>query len=159
MQELSTDVTKEIDKILQKFPAKQRQSAIISALLLVQKRNKGWLTTELMDLVADYLQVDNIAVYEIAKFYSLFDLKPVGRHKIYVCTNLSCMLRGSEEILNYLQQKLAIDLNQTTSDGKFTLRAAECLAACGGAPMMQIDEEYHENLTPEKIDKILAGIE
>ena len=127
--------------------------------MLVQKRNKGWLTTELMDLVADYLQIDRIIVYEVANFYSLFDLKPVGRHKIYVCTNLSCMLRGSEDVVNYLQEKLCVGLNQTTADGKFTLRAAECLAACGGAPMMQIDEEYHENLTPEKINKILMEIE
>ena len=159
MQELPQDITTAIDQILQKFPATPRQSAVIAALMLVQKRNKGWLTTELMDLVADYLQIDRIIVYEVANFYSLFDLKPVGRHKIYVCTNLSCMLRGSEDVVNYLQEKLCVGLNQTTADGKFTLRAAECLAACGGAPMMQIDEEYHENLTPEKINKILMEIE
>lgn len=159
MQELPADITKAIDKMLQKFPPQQRQSAVISALMLVQKRNKGWLTTQAMDLVAEYLRIDRIAVYEVANFYSLFDLKPVGRHKIYVCTNLSCMLRGSEEIVDYIQKKIGVSLNQTTADGKFTLRAAECLAACGGAPMMQVDEAYYENLTPEKIDKILAGVE
>jgi len=100
-----------------------------------------------------------IAVYEVASFYSMFDLQPVGRHKIYVCTNISCMLRNSDVIVEHLRSKLKIDFNQTTADRKFTLKSAECLGACGGAPMMQLDDTYHENLTPEKLDQILAGVE
>jgi NADH-quinone oxidoreductase subunit E len=159
MQQLSTAIIKEIDKVLAKFPADKRQSAVISALMIVQKSNKGWLTTELMDLVADYIGMPKIAVYEVASFYTMFDLQPVGRHKIYVCTNISCMLRDSEAIVDHLRTKLKIDFNQTTADRKFTLKSAECLGACGGAPMLQLDDTYHENLTPEKLDQILAGLE
>jgi NADH-quinone oxidoreductase subunit E len=159
MQQLSASIIKEIDKVLAKFPANQRQSAVISALMIVQKSNKGWLTTELMDLVADYIGMPKIAVYEVASFYTMFDLQPVGKHKIYVCTNISCMLRDSDAIVAHLRNKLKIDFNQTTADRKFTLKSAECLGACGGAPMMQLDDTYHENLTPEKLDQILAGVE
>lgn len=159
MQQLSAAITKNIDKVLAKFPANQRQSAVISALMIVQKSNKGWLTTELMDLVAEYIGMPKIAVYEVASFYTMFDLQPVGRHKIYVCTNISCMLRDSDIIVEHLRYKLKIDFNQTTADRKFTLKSAECLGACGGAPMLQLDDTYHENLTPEKLDQILAGLE
>jgi len=159
MPQLSPAITKEIDKVLAKFPADQRQSAVISALMIVQKNNNGWLTTELMDLVAAYIGMPKIAVYEVASFYTLFDLQPVGRHKIYVCTNISCMLRDSDAIVAHLRSKLNIDFNQTTKDRKFTLKSAECLAACGGAPMMQIDDTYYENLTLEKVDQILSGLE
>jgi len=159
MQQLSAAISRDIDKILAKFPINQRQSAVISALMIVQKSNKGWLTTELMDLVAEYIGMPKIAVYEVASFYSMFDLQPVGRHKIYVCTNISCMLRNSDVIVEHLRSKLKIDFNQTTADRKFTLKSAECLGACGGAPMMQLDDTYHENLTPEKLDQILAGVE
>jgi NADH-quinone oxidoreductase subunit E len=100
-----------------------------------------------------------IAVYEVASFYTMFELKPVGRHKICICTNISCMLRGSDDMVDYIRNKLNIDFNQTSADGKFTLRAVECLAACGGAPMMQVDETYHENLTPTKIDQILEALD
>lgn len=158
MPKLSPEITQQIDKILAKFPHDQRQSAVISALMLVQKQNNGWLTTELMDLVADYIGMPKIAVYEVASFYTLFDLHPVGKHKIYLCTNISCMLRGSEDIAKYLQAKLQINFNETTADGKFTLKSAECMAACGGAPMMQLDDTYHEDLTYEKIDSILAEV-
>jgi NADH-quinone oxidoreductase subunit E len=112
-----------------------------------------------MDAVAAYLGMPKIAVYEVATFYTLFDLQPVGKHKISVCTNISCMLNGSDQIVDYLQKKLDVKLGETTKDGKFTVRSVECLAACGGAPMMQIGREYHENLTPEKIDNILASLE
>lgn len=159
MTQLTPEVIKEIDKVLAKFPAEHRQSAVISALMIVQKRNRGWLTTELMNLVADYIGMARIAVYEVASFYSMLNLKPVGRHMICLCTNVSCMLRGSEDISAYLSKKLNINFDQTTKDGKFTLRSVECLAACGGAPMMQIGDKYHENLTPEKIDQILAKLE
>lgn len=159
MASLSPETMQAIDKVLAKFPHEQRQSAVISSLMIVQKRNKGWLSPELMDLVADYIGVPRIAVYEAASFYSMLNLQPVGRHMISVCTNISCMLRGSEGIVEHLCQKLKIGFNQTTSDGKVTLREVECLAACGGAPMMQVDDAYHENLTPEKIDQILAQLE
>lgn len=159
MEQLTADITREIDKIIAKFPVNQRQSAVISALMIVQKRNGGYLTTQLMDLVADYLNMTKIAVYEVASFYTMFDLKPVGRHKICVCTNISCMLRGSDDVVQHLRKKLNINFNETTLDGKYTLRAVECLAACGGAPMMQVDDDYHENLTPEKIDQILSRLE
>ena len=159
MQQLPADIIAKIDKVLAKFPANERQSAVLSALMLVQQHNNGWLTTNLMDQVADYLEMSKIAVYEVASFYSMLELKPVGKHKICLCTNISCMLRGSDSIADYLKQKLAIDFNQTTTDGKFTLQSVECLAACGGAPMMQIGKHYYENLTPEKVDQILAGLE
>lgn len=159
MQQLPAAIIKEIDKVLAKFPADKRQSAVISALMIVQKSNKGWLTTELMDLVADYIGMPKIAVYEVASFYTMFDLQPVGRHKIYVCTNISCMLRDSDAIIDHLRNKLNIDFNQTTIDRKFTLKSAECLGACGGAPMMQLDDTYHEHLTPDKVDQILAELD
>ncbi len=127
--------------------------------MLVQRRNKNYLTPELMDQVADYIGVPRIAVYEVATFYSMLNLAPVGRHTISLCTNVSCMLRGSEQMAEHICKKLNIAPMQTTRDGKFTLRYVECLAACGGAPMMQVDDDYHENLTVEKIDKILAKLE
>jgi len=159
MAGLPLQVRKEIDQALVKYPADQRQSAVISALMSVQTSNKGWLTTELMDLVADYIGMPKIAVYEVASFYSMFELKPVGRHKICVCTNISCMLRGSDEIVNFLKKKLNINIGETTSDNKFSLKAVECLAACGGAPMMQIGDVYYENLTEAKVTEILARLE
>lgn len=158
MTVLSPQIRQAIDKLFTKYPVDQKQSAVISALLLVQKQH-GWLTSELIDAVADYINMPKIAVYEVASFYSMFDLKPAGKHKICVCTNVSCMLRGSDEIVDYLKQTLNIDYGQITADGKFSLRSVECLAACGGAPMMQIGDVYYENLTPAKIDKILAELE
>jgi NADH-quinone oxidoreductase subunit E len=148
----------QIDRWIAKYPADRKQAAVMAALNIVQQQNGGWLTTELMDAVAAYLQMPPIAVYEVASFYTLYDLKAVGRHKIYVCTNISCMLCGSDTIVEHLQKKLGIKLGETTADGKFTLKESECLAACGGAPMFMIDQTYYENLTPEKVDAILAGL-
>ena len=156
---LSDEVKSQIDHWLTKYPADQKQSAVIPALHILQDANKGWLTTELMDALADYLGMPKVAVYEVASFYSMYELKPVGRHKICVCTNISCLLCGSDSVVSHLKQKLGIDWGQTTADGKFTLKQVECLAACGGAPAMQIGKDYYENLTPEKIDTILAGLE
>lgn len=156
---LSQKTRNGIDEWLKKYPPEQRQAGVIAALTMVQDENGGYLTTQLMDAVAAYLGMPKIAVYEVATFYSMFELKPIGKHKISVCTNISCMLSGSEQIVDYLQKKLGIKLGETTPDGKFTLKYAECLAACGVAPMMQIGREYHEHLTPEKIDKILASLE
>lgn len=155
---LSAPVRAEIDKWVAKYPAEQKQSAVMAALRLVQEE-KGWLSTELMDAVAEYLNMEPISVYEVATFYSMYDLKPVGRHKISVCTNISCMLCGSAELMGYLQQKLGVKPGETTADGKFTLKEVECLAACAGAPMFQIGKTYYENLTHEKVDAILASLE
>lgn len=156
---LSQQARSHIDGWLKKFPADQKQSAVIAALTYVQDENGGWLTNDLMDAVAAYLGMPKIAVYEVATFYSMFELKPVGRHKISVCTNISCMLCGSKEVVKHLESKLGITLGETTPDGKFTLKSVECLAACAGAPMMQIGRDYHENLTDQKIDEILKTLE
>ncbi len=156
---LSTRACEEIDRWLAKYPADRKQSAVLAALREVQHDNQGFLTTELMDAVADYLQLPAIAVYEVATFYSMYELKPCGRHSISVCTNISCMLRGADKILAHLEQKLGIKIGESTRDGKFYLKQEEeCLAACSYAPMMQIDHVYYENLTIEKIDQILAAI-
>lgn len=159
LQLLSVETRAAIDRWLAKYPPDQKQSAVMGALSIVQEQNGGWLTTELMDAIAAYLEMSPIAVYEVATFYSMYELKPVGRHKICVCTNVSCMLCGSEKIVNHLQEKLGIGFKETTTDGKFTLKEVECLAACGGAPVVQIGKQYYENLTPEKIDEILAKLD
>jgi len=133
---------------------------VLAALREAQHENGGWLTTELMDAVADYLDMPPIAVYEVASFYSMFELKPVGRHNIAVCTNISCLLRGGDTVLSYIEKKLGIKLGESTPDGKFYLkREEECLAACCGAPMMQVDHVYYEHLTPEKVDQVLDSLE
>jgi NADH-quinone oxidoreductase subunit E len=155
---LSYQTKQAIDDWLIKYPPEQRQSAVLFALKLVQAENGGWLTEDLMDAVAAYLRMPKIAVYEVASFYTLFDLAPVGRHKICVCTNISCQLNNSHEVVQHLKDRLGIKVGETTADGLFTLKEVECLAACGVAPVMQIDEVYYENLTPEKIDAILAKL-
>jgi NADH-quinone oxidoreductase subunit E len=157
---LSRHAREEIERWAAKYPPEQRQSAVLAALREVQHENGGYLTTELMDAVAEYLGMPEIAVYEVASFYSMFELKPVGRHTISLCTNVSCMLRGADEILAHLERRLGVRIGQSTPDGKFYLkREEECLAACCGAPMMQVDHVYYENLTPDKVDAILDGLE
>ena len=156
---LSRSVVEKVELWLKKYPPDQKQSAVMAALTFVQEENGGYLTTELMDAVAAFLEMPKIAVYEVASFYSMYELKPVGRHKVCLCTNISCMLRGSEELGEHLKQKLGIDFGQTTSDGKFTLKSVECLAACCGAPAMQIGPHYYENLSTERIDSILDALE
>jgi NADH-quinone oxidoreductase subunit E len=156
---LSAQSQREIDAWLRKFPADQRQSAVLAALHIVQDENGGFLTEDLLDAVADYLGMPRIAVYEAATFYNMYDLQPVGRHKILLCTNISCMLRGSEQIEEHLKKKLGIKFGETSADGKFTLKEVECLAACKGAPMMMVDKIYYEDLTVEKVDQILDGLE
>ena len=157
---LSAHARAEIDHWLTRYPADRKQSAVLAALREVQHENGGYLTTELMDAVADYLDMPPIAVYEVASFYSMFELQPVGRHCIAVCTNISCMLRGSDTVLSYIERKLGIKLGESTPDGKFFLKKEEeCLAACCGAPMMQVNHVYYENLTPEKVDRILDSLE
>ena len=159
-ERLSVHARAEIDKWLAKYPPDRKRSAVLAALREVQHENGGYLTNELLDAVADYLELPAIAVYEVASFYSMFELKPVGRHSISVCTNVSCMLRGSDPIVEHIQNKLGIKLGESTADGKFYLkREEECLAACASAPMMQVDHVYYENLTPGKVDKILDSLE
>ncbi|MBA2492695.1 MAG: NADH-quinone oxidoreductase subunit NuoE [Gammaproteobacteria bacterium] len=157
--QLSEQMRAEIDGWVARFPPDKKQSAVLNALRVVQ-REHGWLSTEMMDAVAGYLDMPRIAVYEVATFYSMFELKPVGRHSISVCTNVSCMLRGSDEIVAHLENKLGIKTGESTPDGRFYLKQEEeCLAACCGAPMMQIDHVYHENLTPERVDSILEKLD
>ena len=157
---LSKKTCKEIDSWLKKYPADQKQSAVLAALREVQHENKGYLTTELMDAVADYLEMEKIAVYEVASFYSMFETKPVGRHSISVCTNISCMLNGADAIVEHIEGKLGIKTGETTPDNRVFLKPEEeCLAACCGAPMMMVDHVYHEYLTPEKVDEILDALE
>jgi len=154
--QLSAHVREEIDRWVAKFPPDRKRSAVISALHAVQHENNGFLTTDLMDAVAAYLDLAPIHVYEVATFYSMFETKPVGRHHISVCTNISCMLRGSQEVVYMIEKKLGIKTGESTPDGRIYLkREEECLAACTGAPMMMVDHVFHENLTPENIDKIL----
>jgi NADH-quinone oxidoreductase subunit E len=144
-----------IDHWVSKYPSDQKRSAVLPVLLLVQEYHQGWLTDDLMRVVAEYLDMPQIAVHEVASFYSMFELKPVGKYKISVCTNISCMLSGCDKIVRHLKQKLNIQFGETTQDKKFTLKEVECLGACGNAPVMQIGHQYYENLTPEKTDKIL----
>jgi NADH-quinone oxidoreductase subunit E len=154
--QLSAHVREEIDHWVAKFPPERKRSAVISALHAVQHENNGYLTAELMDAVATYLGLAPIHVYEVASFYSMFETKPVGRHHVSVCTNISCMLRGSQEIVDRVEQKLGIKTGESTADGRIYLkREEECLAACTGAPMLMVDHVFHENLTPESVDKIL----
>jgi NADH-quinone oxidoreductase subunit E len=157
---LSAHARAEIDHWLARYPADRKQSAVLAALREVQHENDGYLTTELMDAVADYLDLPPIAVYEVATFYSMFETKPVGRHNIAVCINVSCMLRGGDAILAHIEKKLGIKLGESTPDGKFYLkREEECLAACCGAPMMQVNHVYYEHLTPAKVDQVLDSLE
>ena len=148
----------EIEHELSKYPADRRQSALLAALRIAQDE-QNWLSDELIEYVADVIGVPAVRAYEVATFYSMYELKPVGRHKICLCTNVSCLLRGSEEIEEYLKSRLGIAFGETTQDGKFTLKEVECLAACAGAPMMQIGRDYYEDLTPEKVDHILETLE
>ena len=131
----------------------------MAALRIVQDANNGHLTEQLMDAVADYLDMPKVSVYEVATFYSMYELSPVGKHKICVCTNISCMLCGSDEVVAHLHKRLGIGLGETTAVGRFTLKEVECLGACVDAPMFQIGRDCHEKLTPEKIDAILDQLD
>ena len=158
--QLSEHVREETDHWIKKFPEGRQRSAVIAALQAAQHENQGYLTPELMDAVADYLDLPPIQVYEVATFYSMLETKPVGRHSISVCTNISCMLRGSGEIVEHLEQKFGIKTGESTEDGKFYLKCEEeCLAACCGAPMMMVGHDYYENLTPAKVDAVLDRLE
>lgn len=157
---LSDHTRSEIDVWLQKYPADKKRSAVLAALREAQHQNEGYLTTELMDAVADYLDLPKIQVYEVASFYSMYETKPVARHNVAICTNISCMLMGSDTIVDYVEKKLGCKIGESTEDGRIYLKCEEeCLAACAAGPMMQVDHVYYEKLTPEKIDEILDGLE
>ena len=153
---LSEHTRQEIDHWVGKFPPGRQRSALITALRAAQEQNQGHLTPALMDAVAEYLGLPAVQVYEVASFYSMFETHPCGRHHVSVCTNISCMLRGADRILRHVETKLGIREGESTPDGRiFLKREEECLAACTGAPMMMVDHVYHENLTPEVVDKVL----
>ena len=158
---LLSDHAKEvIEQWKSRFPEGRKRSAVISALHVVQHENDGYLTAELMNAVADYLDLPTIQVYEVATFYSMFQTKPVGRHNVAICTNVSCMLRGSDEIVEHVEGKLGVKIGESTDDGRIYLkREEECLAACCGAPMMMINHKYYENLTTDQVDEILDGLD
>jgi len=161
--ELDSHSIEEIDQWLERYPPDQKQSAVLAALRAAQHQNEGYLTVELMDAVADKLEMPKIAVYEVASFYSMYETEPVGKHCVAICTNISCMLMGSDTIVNHVEKKYGIKLGQSTPDGKIFLKVEEeCLAGCDGgpmSPMMQVDHVYHMSLTPEKVDKILDSLE
>jgi NADH-quinone oxidoreductase subunit E len=149
----------EIDHWVAKFPPGRQRSASLAALRAAQEQNEGFLTADLMDAVAEYLKLPPIQVYEVASFYSMFETHPCGRHHLSICTNISCMLRGGEELLEHAQRKLGIRANQSTADGRiFLKKEEECLAACTGAPMAMVDHVFHEHLTPEKLDAVLEAL-
>ena len=157
---LSEHTRAEIDLWVAKFPAEHKRSAVLAALNAAQHQNQGFLTTDLMDAVAEYLSLAPIHVYEVASFYSMYETKPVGRNNVAICTNISCMLMGSDSVVEHVERKLGIKVGESTPDGRIYLkREEECLAACAGGPMMQVNHVYHENLTAEKLDAILDGLE
>jgi NADH-quinone oxidoreductase subunit E len=159
--DLLNDHTREaIDHWVAKFPPEHKRSAVLQSLNAAQHQNQGFLTTDLMDAVAEYLDLPAIHVYEVASFYSMFETRPVARHNVAICTNICCMLMGSQDIVDHVENKLGIKLGESTEDGRIYLKVEEeCLAACAGGPMMQVDHVYHENLTLEKVDQILDALE
>ena len=157
--ELLDDSKRKIDVWVKKFPEDRKQSALIAALFIAQEQNDGFLTDNLVAAVAEYLAVPKITAQESATFYSMYEHKPVGKYKICVCTNISCMLCGSKNVVAYLKKKLGIGFGQVTADGKFSLKEVECLGACVNAPVMQLGSQYYENLTSEKIDNILDNLD
>ncbi|MCX7728571.1 MAG: NADH-quinone oxidoreductase subunit NuoE [Bacteroidia bacterium] len=144
-----------IEQIKTRYPEGKQKSALIPVLHIAQAENDGWLSPEVMDYVAELLNITPIEVFEVASFYSMFNLKPVGKCVLEVCRTSSCWLNGANEIVEYLEKKLGIKEGETTPDGMFTIKTVECLGSCGTAPMMQCGASYHENLTFEKIDQIL----
>jgi NADH-quinone oxidoreductase subunit E len=155
---LSQEALAKIDKEIAKYPAENRQSAVMSALRIAQAE-QGWLSKEAIAFVAEYLGIPAIAALEVATFYNMYDLEPVGKYKITVCTNISCMLRDAESVVEHLEHKLGVHCGESTPDGRFTLKAGECMGSCGGAPLLHINNtQMHEFLTPEKIDAILKDL-
>ena len=158
--ELSTHIKEEIEQWKARFPEDRQRSAVISALHAMQHENKGFVTAEQMNAIADYLELPPIQVYEVATFYSMFQTKEVGRNEVAICTNVSCMLRGADDIVDHVEERLGVKLGQSTDDGRvFLKREEECIAACCGAPAMMVNHKYYENLTVEMVDEILDGLD
>ena len=155
MVKFSDEKLKKVDEIIARYPEGKQKSAILMILHLAQEEFGGWLSPETMDYVATILKIEPIEVYEVATFYSMYNLKPVGRYMFEVCQTGPCMLRGSDDIIEYIKKKLGINVGETTPDGLFTLKTTECLGACGYAPMMQLGKFFREHLTPEKVDQII----
>ena len=156
---LNKHTIEEIDGWVAKYPEDKKRSAVLGALNAAQHQNEGFLTTEIMDAVADYLGLPHIHVYEVASFYSMYETKPCGRNNVAICTNISCMLMGSDNIVSHVENKLGIKIGESTEDGRIYLKKEEeCLAACAGGPMMQVNHKYYEKLTPEMVDEILDGL-
>ena len=157
---LTEQTQKTIDHWVSKFPQDKKRSALIQALIAAQEQNGGWITRELTEAVAQYLELPTVWAHEVVSFYSMFFTEPVGRHKVNICTNISCWLNGAEGMLAHAEEKLGVKLGETTGDGRITLvREEECLAGCCGAPMAVVDGHYHEKLDLQKLDAILDGLE
>ena len=152
----SEEKLNKVNEIIARYPQGKQKSALLPVLHIAQEENNGWLSVEAMDYVAGLLQIKPIEVYEVATFYSMYNLKPVGKYLFEVCHTGPCMLNGSDDIINYIKEKLNISVGETTPDGMFTLKTVECLGACGYAPMMQMGKFYKEHLTREKVDQIIA---
>jgi NADH-quinone oxidoreductase subunit E len=155
MMTFSENILQEVRQIIARYPEGKQKSALIPVLHLAQEHNGGWLSTESMDYVAGLLQISPIEVYEVATFYSMYNLNPVGKHVFEVCQTGPCMLNGSDAIIEYIGSRLGIKPGETTTDGLFTLKTVECLGACGYAPMMQMGKHYREHLTKDKVDTII----
>jgi len=157
---LSDHVREEIERWKARFPEGRQRSAVISALHAVQHENKGFVTAEQMNAIAEYLELPPIQVYEVATFYSMFQTREVGRNEVAICTNVSCMLRGADDIVEHVEQRLGIRLGESTPDKRiFLKKEEECVAACCGAPAMMVNHKYYENLTIEQVDEILDGLD
>jgi NADH-quinone oxidoreductase subunit E len=155
---LSPAALAKIDREVAKYPADQKQSAVMAALAIAQDE-KGWLSTATMDFVAQYLEMPPVAVYEVATFYTMYNLKPVGRHKLTICTNLPCALQGANDAAEHLKKKLGIDFNETTADGCITLKEGECMGACGDAPVvLDNNKRMLCGMTPDKLDKLIEEL-
>jgi NADH-quinone oxidoreductase subunit E len=160
MTVLSVQLKKTIDQWVAKFPEGKQRSAVVVALLAAQEENQGWLSEDIMLAVADYLNIPKVEVFEVATFYDMYELKPIGKHKIGLCTNVSCKLRGSDDIEAALSQRLGVKLGQTTEDNLFTLRETECLGACANAPVCQLDNrEFYEDLTVDSMLELVDRLE
>ncbi|TCT24165.1 NADH-quinone oxidoreductase subunit NuoE [Thiobaca trueperi] len=155
----NAEIRAAIDALIAKYPPEWKQSAVMPALTLLQDSNGGWLTTELMDALAVYLDMPEVAVYEVATFYGMYDLTPQGRHKVCVCNSISCLLNGSEELIEHIEHKYGVKPGETTADGRFTFKEVECLGACRHAPAVLLDKTYHEKLSPESLDRLIDGLE
>ena len=155
----TAEIRAEIDREVAKYPAQWKQSAVMAGLMLLQEFNDGWLSRELMDDLAAYLDMPQVSVYEVATFYGMYDLEPTAKNKVCVCNSVSCMLCGSEDLIAHVQKKYGVRPGETTSDGRFTFKEVECLGACRHAPAVLIGKTYHENLSTQALDELIEGLE